>query len=163
MFIGKTEIRLGMHVGGHIGLNVQDRGTVDQIGATDIEHRTQIGINIYREQPHARQTDRIGPEGGPGSEHPETLVTTKARRPYRRVPGTMRVGREIPDQPDVAKSLQATHNVRVAESVGENHPTGSTGSKTRLTRYAELGGERCRYMGDRFHVHAVHATEHRPG
>ena len=86
---------------GEIGLDVEDRRAVHQVGPGD-EQRRALALELLRaQQPHAAQPQGVGAEGRARGEDPHAHIPAEPRRAYRGRPA-LPVGRgKMPDQPEV--------------------------------------------------------------
>ena len=136
---GKAARRLGMRIGvGEIGLDVEDRRTVHQIRARNMQHRP-LGRAVFDAvQADRGQADGVRPEGRAGREHADAAVAAELGRTDGRRPALAHRFGELPDEPEMRVFLDAAQRVCVAVFRLENDARRHVG-KAALARDAELG------------------------
>lgn len=114
-FIHKATAGLRMTVGiHHIGLDVINRSTVHQIGTLHMNYRTAATLPLHMRQTHRRQSDVVGTKRTAGGKDTHLLVAAQYRRTNHRTLGSMPVGRKLPYQPQIVKTLYAPKRICVA-------------------------------------------------
>ncbi|MPM99501.1 hypothetical protein SDC9_146693 [bioreactor metagenome] len=113
---------------GDIGLDIQHRRPVKQIGIAEFE-----AFGGDREQCHRAQPDRVGPMGRTRRQHTVTFAVGGNRRPDFGFPGTFRIAVENEDQPDAVESFEIGRRRRHPRRIRPLQKRAAPG-KDRLTR-----------------------------
>ena len=128
---------------GNIGLDVIDRGAVEQIDAGDQQSDLRR-IRKDRLQLHAGKSERIRPERGARRKDTDSRIAAEPRGTHRRRPalsGRLLCGVKAPDQPDMRKSGQAAHGIAPAVFRYKDDLAPDRGCQSALPRQSEFFGE----------------------
>ena len=121
-----------------IGLDVQDRRAVHQVGAAHQQRHAVRAVRLHALQRHAGQPDGVRAERRARGEHAHARVAAQPRRAHRRRPALPLVFGKQPDQPQVRKALDPPQGVRVVIRRLEHHARPRLRHKAALARDAEL-------------------------
>ena len=132
----------------HVGLDVEDRGSVHQIGSHDTDYRPLVRMQVYARDAHGRETEIIRTEGRAGGPHPYPFISAQNRRTNGRCLPCIPVFREFPYQPYIIETVQTPQRICIAEFGREYNATLSS-SQSALARDSELTAERTVIMGYR--------------
>ena len=113
---GESSFGIGVGVGiGKIGLNVVNRGPVDQIRTGNMQNRPFGRALFDLFQAHAGKADAVGPKGGSGGENPHSGVAAQTGRADGGGPIAARHLGKLPDQPNVRVALQTSERVGISK------------------------------------------------
>ena len=114
---------------------------------------------------HAGKADGVRPERRARRKNAHALVAAKARRAHRRRPCIAHGGRELPDKPQVRKTLDAAQRVGIAVLRLEDDLRAKRGDEAALARDAEFFRKVRVDSGNDFHCmfHRVLLSPHRCG
>ena len=130
---------VGVGVGvGDVGLDVEYRRAVDEVGAAYVYHGSQDGVVCDAHQLNRRQAYVVGPEGAAGGEDPQAAVAAEAWRPHRGTPVLPLGKMEEPHYPQVFKVVEAAQCLGHAVAGLEDYAALPFGQPS-LPRHAELG------------------------
>ena len=148
-----------------VGLDVIDRRAVHQICARDDQNVTEAILMLHAFELHAGKADGVRPERRARRKNAHALVAAKARRAHRRRPCIAHGGRELPDKPQVRKTLDAAQRVGIAVLRLEDDLRAKRGDEAALARDAEFFRKVRVDSGNDFHciVHRMLLSPHRCG
>ena len=101
-------IRFGFHKR-NIGLDVQYRCAVQQIGTAQMQTHTFVGINTFQFQ--QRQTQMIGSVRATGGKHSHFAFAAQTRRPHQGRPSFIPNPVKHKLQPHMAETVQTAHAI----------------------------------------------------
>ena len=139
---------------GQIGLDIQDRGAVHQVGAAYVQNGPQHGVRFDSLQPHGGQADRIGPKRRSRGKNAHASVAAQLGRPHRGRPVPSHALGKLPDQPEMAEPVQPAKRVGISIFRFEYHAGRQAVHQPALARNAEFGAKIAADARDNMDRHA---------
>ena len=136
---------------GHIGFDIIDGRAVHQVRPQHTEHWTLRSVPFHPVQLDAGQANGIGPKRGSSCKHPHADIPSQPRRTNGGRPALPPVLRELPDQPQVGKTVNPPQCLRIAELRFKDHLGLQFCHQSRLAGNAELGRKVRTNVGNRLH------------
>ena len=98
---------------GEIGLDIENRGAVHQVGSGDCQYRAERGIFFQPFQPDTGEREAVRTIRRAGGKHPHAHIASQTGRTHSRRPLGAQVFGKLPDQPEMGIGINPAKCVHV--------------------------------------------------